>query len=156
MPWSILPPTISQAEKARTLAVYIKLMSLNSYRQARQLEKFASWPVPIQIMEETTRILPLRSTRSGRSVPIYSGFDDDSSDLDFVVAKPKKRKVSNSEVSTNDVQSAKVLSLKRKSSKDENTRPVKETKIDFDSDRIETVTSGNLTLKKDISTMIED
>ncbi|XP_063823002.1 uncharacterized protein LOC135072907 [Ostrinia nubilalis] len=133
MPWSLLPNTLTQAEKARTLAVYIKLMSINSYRQARQSATFASWPPPIQIIEETTRVQPLRSTRSGRSVPIYAGFDDDSSDLDFVITKTKKRKVSNSDKdNANDgVYSNKVVSLKRKS-KEENSRPVKEAKVNTD------------------------
>ncbi|KAM3964131.1 uncharacterized protein ACR2FA_001613 [Aphomia sociella] len=140
MPWSILPSTITQTEKARTLAVYIKLMSINSYRQARQSANFATWPPPIQIIEETTRIQPIRSTRSGRSVPIYSGFDDDSSDLDFVITKTKKRKVSNSDSNVNDCASShKSLSLKRKTSKDENIRPIKEPKIDLESNNLELV-----------------
>ncbi|XP_059050061.1 uncharacterized protein LOC131845065 [Achroia grisella] len=138
MPWSILPSTITQAEKARTLAVYIKLMSINSYRQARQCATFATWPPPIQIIEETTRIQPIRSTRSGRSVPIYSGFDDDSSDLDFVITKTKKRKVSNSDSNVSEsVVGPKTLSLKRKTSKDENVRPIKEAKTDADCNSME-------------------
>ncbi|XP_026752204.1 uncharacterized protein LOC113512504 [Galleria mellonella] len=140
LPWSILPSTITQAEKARTLAVYVKLMSINSYRQARQCANFATWPPPIQIIEETTRIQPIRSTRSGRSVPIYSGFDDDSSDLDFVVTKTKKRKISNSDSNVNEcLVSNKNLSLKRKTLKDENLRPIKEAKTDIDSNSLELI-----------------
>ncbi|KAI8439837.1 hypothetical protein MSG28_001308 [Choristoneura fumiferana] len=71
-------------------------------------------------IEETTRIQPIRSTRSGRSVPMYAGFDDDSSDLDFVITKTKKRKTSTSEHHTGEGEySNKVISLKRKTSKDE-------------------------------------
>lgn len=158
MPWSLLPNTISQAEKARTLAVYIKLMSINSYRQARQSATFANWPPPIQIVEETTRIQPLRSTRSGRSVPMYAGFDDDSSDLDFVITKTKKRKVSNSDTGNDGVYSNKVVSLKRKSSKDESiSRPVKEAKTNLDSADFESFALGNnLKPKKNLFTLVED
>lgn len=154
MPWSLLPNTLTQAEKARTLAVYIKLMSINSYRQARQSATFAAWPPPIQIVEETTRVQPLRSTRSGRSVPIYAGFDDDSSDLDFVITKTKKRKVSNSDKDNNTsegVYSNKVVSLKRKSSKDESSRPVKEAKINADTTDFESFALINVR-----TTIIED
>uniref|UniRef100_A0A2A4J027 Uncharacterized protein n=1 Tax=Heliothis virescens TaxID=7102 RepID=A0A2A4J027_HELVI len=103
LPWSLLPTTITPAEKARTLAVYIKLMSLNSYHQARQSANFVAWPPPLQIVEETTRVQPVRSTRSGRSVPVYADFDDDSSDLDFVITKTKKRKVSTSDHNGSDI-----------------------------------------------------
>lgn len=148
MPWSLLPGELTQAEKARTLAVYIKLMSINKYRQARQSVNFASWPPPIQIVEETMRVLPQRSTRSGRSVPIYSGFDEDSSDFDFVVSKSKKRKVSSSD--TNDgVYTNKTISLKRKTSRDDSFRPVKDSKI------IE-LPSNNVKTRKDLITLIED
>ncbi|KAG6460195.1 uncharacterized protein LOC115450005 isoform X2 [Manduca sexta] len=153
MPWSLLPGTITQAEKARTLAVYIKLMSMNNYLQARQSINFASWPPPIQILEESTRLQPIRSTRSGRSVPIYADFDDDSSDLDFVVTKTKKRKVSNSEQNvTEGVYSNKIVSLKRKTSRDENTRPVKEAKITIGNE----ILSNNIKVKKDLFSIIED
>lgn len=151
MPWSLLPSTITQAEKARTLAVYVKLMSINNYRQARQSPNFASWPPPIQIVEEAPRTQPIRSTRSGRSVPIYAGFDDDSSDFDIVVTKSKKRKVSNSEHS--DGAPTKSLSLKRKPSKDENSRPPKEPKLVFDNNKEPSI-SGNGA--KSVFTLIED
>lgn len=132
MPWSMLPNTITAAEKAHTLAVYIKLMSINNYRQARQCVNFTAWPPPIQILEESTRVQPVRSTRSGRSVPVYSGFDDDSSDFDLNVTKMKKRKVSNCDSNSNEgVYSNKVVSLKRKTTKEEGfSRPLKEPKID--------------------------
>lgn len=158
MPWSLLPNTLTQAEKARTLAVYIKLMSINSYRQARQSATFATWPPPIQIVEETTRIQPLRSTRSGRSVPIYAGFDDDSSDLDFVITKTKKRKVSSSDTGTDGVYSNKVVSLKRKSPKDNETttRPVKEAKTSDSSDFESFALGNNLKPKRNLFTLIED
>ncbi|XP_032515401.2 uncharacterized protein LOC116768714 [Danaus plexippus] len=126
MPWSLLPKFTAPAEKARTLAVYIKLMSINSYRQARQSTNLAVWPPPIQIME-STRSQPMRSTRSGRSVPVYTGFDDDSSDFDTIITK-KKRKVSNSDHCDMNY-SNKLVSLKRKPSKDESLRPIKEAKI---------------------------
>lgn len=153
MPWSLFPRTLTQAEKAQTLAVYIKLMCINKYRQARQSSVFAAWAPPIQILEETTRVQPIRSTRSGRSMPIYADFDDDSSDLDFVVTQSKKRKVSNCDQNSNDgVYSNKVVSLKRKPSKDDNTRPVKEAKI---------IDNGNLvndvqTISDEIFSLIED
>lgn len=151
MPWSLLPSTITQAEKARVLAVYIKLMSINTYCQARRSPNFATWPPPIQIIEETTRVQPLRSTRSGRSVPVYAGFDDDSSDLDFVITKTKKRKISNSEHS--EPSSSKFISLKRKPSKDENTRPIKEIKINPEIiEKFEPTVSP----KKSIFSIIED
>lgn len=152
MPWSLLPGNITQAEKARTLAVYIKLMSINSYRQARQTPKFIMWPPPIQIVEET-RVQPVRSTRSGRSVPVYSGFDDDSNDLDLVVTKTKKRKVSNSD-NTDGSGSNKCLSLKRKPSKEENSRPVKEAKMNPDNNKIDSIGSHNNV--KSIFSIIED
>ncbi|XP_034827240.1 uncharacterized protein [Maniola hyperantus] len=127
MPWSLFPTPLTPAEKARTLAAYIKVMSINNYRQARQSVNLASWPLPIQIVE-STRVQPLRSTRSGRSVPVYTDFDDDSSDFDQIITKTKKRKVS-----TNDqievVNTKKGLSLKRKLPKDENNRPMKEARI---------------------------
>lgn len=126
MPWSLIPQTLEPAEKARTLAVYIKLMSINNYRQARQSVNMAVWPPPIQIIE-STRIQPQRSTRSGRSVPVYTDYDDDSSDFDCLVTKIKKRKISNSD--ENDICSKKSLTLKRKISKDDNIRPVKEIKM---------------------------
>lgn len=129
MPWSLFPKTLTDTEKAHTLAVYIKLMSLNNYRQARRSATFASWPPPLQIVEESTRIQPMRSTRSGRSMPSYSGFDDDSTDFDFVVAKPKRRKISASQDTTDCIYSNKVVSLKRKTSKEESARPVKEAKF---------------------------
>lgn len=157
MPWSLLPNTLTQAEKARTLAVYIKLMSINTYRQARQSAIFAAWPPPIQIIEETTRVQPVRSTRSGRSVPVYADFDDDSTDLDFVVTKTKKRKVSASDHNGCDgIYSNKVLSLKRKSSKDDHSRPVKEAKTSTDN-KIEVISSENhVKPAKDLFTLIED
>ncbi|PZC82688.1 uncharacterized protein LOC110371659 isoform X1 [Helicoverpa armigera] len=157
LPWSLLPTTITPAEKARTLAVYIKLMSLNSYHQARQSANFAAWPPPLQIVEETTRVQPVRSTRSGRSVPVYADFDDDSSDLDFVVTKSKKRKVSTSDHNGSDgIYTNKVLSLKRKPSKDENNRPVKEPKLNTDN-KLEVVSSViPVKPKKDLFTIIED
>lgn len=149
LPWSILPVTINQTEKARALAVYIKLMSINNYRQARQLTNFASWPPPIQIVEEATRMQPLRSTRSGRSVPIYTGYDDDSHDFDFVITKTKRRKINDQ--STGDaVFSNKLVSLKRKPQKDENTRPIKEIKMNCENN-----TSGNLKSNKVLS-LVED
>ncbi|KAJ8730844.1 hypothetical protein PYW08_002257 [Mythimna loreyi] len=156
LPWSLLPTTITPAEKARSLAVYIKLMSLNSYHQARQSANFAAWPPPLQIVEETTRVQPVRSTRSGRSVPVYADFDDDSSDLDFVITKTKKRKVSTSEHNGSDgIYTNKVLSLKRKPAKDENNRPVKEAKMS--SDKLETVSGVTpVKPKKDLFTLIED
>lgn len=155
MPWSVLPNNITPAEKARALAVYIKMMSINSYRQARMSANFTVWPPPIQIVEETTRIQPIRSTRSGRSVPMYAGFDDDSSDLDFVITKTKKRKTSNSEHHTGEGEySNKVISLKRKPSKDENIRPVKEPKISTDTNK--DTTGNNIKPKKDLFTLIED
>ncbi|KPI92670.1 PREDICTED: uncharacterized protein LOC106124199 [Papilio xuthus] len=144
MPWSILPNTLTPAEKAHTLAVYIKLMSINNYRQARQSVNFAAWPPPLQIVEETTRIQPVRSTRSGRSVPQYCGFDDDSSDFDIVVTKTKKRKISNSDNASDGVYSNKVVSLKRKTTKEDNTRPVKEPKIATDANKLELINNGNL------------
>lgn len=127
MPWSILPNSLTPAEKARTLSAYIKVMSINNYRQARQSVNLAPWPSPIPIIE-TTRVQPLRSTRSGRSVPVYTDFDEDSSDFDQVITKTKKRKVSNNDHSEV-ANPKKALSLKRKSSKDENIRPLKEAKI---------------------------
>ncbi|KAJ8721548.1 hypothetical protein PYW07_002323 [Mythimna separata] len=156
LPWSLLPTTITPAEKARSLAVYIKLMSLNSYHQARQSANFAAWPPPLQIVEETTRVQPVRSTRSGRSVPVYADFDDDSSDLDFVITKTKKRKVSASDHNGSDgIYTNKCLSLKRKPVKDENNRPVKEAKLS--SDRIESVSGVTpVKPKKDLFTLIED
>lgn len=156
LPWSLLPTTITPAEKARSLAVYIKLMSLNSYHQARQSANFAAWPPPLQIVEESTRVQPVRSTRSGRSVPVYADFDDDSSDLDFVITKTKKRKVSTSDHNGSDgVYTNKVLSLKRKPSKDENNRPVKEAKMS--TEKLEAV-SGVIPVKpkKDLFSVIED
>ncbi|CAG4971557.1 unnamed protein product [Parnassius apollo] len=145
MPWSILPSTITAAERAHTLAVYIKLMSINNYRQARQSVNFTAWPPPLQIIEESTRILPTRSTRSGRSVPVYCGFDDDSSDFETVVTKTKKRKISNSDNNVNDgVYTNKIVSLKRKTTKDDNTRPVKELKIVSDVNNLELVNSGKI------------
>lgn len=146
MPWSLLPGALTQAEKARTLAVYIKLMSINTYKQARLSSNFATWPPPLQIVEESTRVQPMRSTRSGRTVPIYSGFDDDSSDFDLDITKKKKRKVSNSE-NNDGLYSNKVVSLKRKTSKDENGRPAKESKL--------SEISGN-NVKNDLFTLIED
>lgn len=133
-------------------------MSINSYRQARQSAVFASWPPPLQIVEETIRVQPLRSTRSGRSVPIYAGFDDDSSDFDLVITKTKKRKISNSDYNGSDgVYSNKVVSLKRKSSKEESTRPVKEAKVSVDSDDLEPFALGNNGKpKKNLFTLIED
>lgn len=98
----------------------------------------AAWPPPLEIVEETTRIQPIRSTRSGRSFPIYVGFDEDSSDLDITVTKSKKRKESHSENHTNGTHSKKNLSLKRKSSKDENNRPTKELKTASECNRMET------------------
>lgn len=130
LPWSLLPSNITPAEKARALAVYIQLMSINSYRHARTSLKLAAWPPPIQIIESTKP--SLRSTRSGRSVPVYVVFDEDSSDFDSVVVKTKKRKVSTSE--KNEVYYPnKVVSLKRKTQKDDHFRPVKEAKTDCDS-----------------------
>lgn len=143
MPWSILPSTLTAAEKAHTLAVYIKLMSINNYRQARQSVNFAAWPPPLQIVEEATRIQPVRSTRSGRSVPQYCGFDDDSSDLDIIVTKSKKRKVSNSDNASDGLYSNKVVSLKRKT-KEDNTRPVKEPKIANDANKLELINNCNV------------
>ncbi|RVE52653.1 hypothetical protein evm_002772 [Chilo suppressalis] len=161
MPWSVLPNTITQAEKARTLAVYIKLMSINSYRQARLSATFVTWPPPIQIVEGTTRVQPLRSTRSGRSMPMYAGFDDDSSDFDLVITKHKKRKISNIDSNGDDgVYSNKVISLKRKSSKEESVKSVKEMKLNVESTDLETFALGNnLKPKKSIVTnvtIIED
>ncbi|XP_013193666.2 uncharacterized protein LOC106137395 isoform X1 [Amyelois transitella] len=157
LPWSILPSSINLAEKAQTLAVYVKLMSINTYRQARQSSNFVSWPPPIQIVEETTRVQPLRSTRSGRSVPMYCGFDDDSTDLDFVISKPKKRKVSNSETNNSEVNVNKSLSLKRKPSKDENVRPAKEAKPCIQSNGIKIISSETkVKPKRDLFTLIED
>ncbi|CAF4848059.1 unnamed protein product [Pieris macdunnoughi] len=127
LPWSLFPNSTSAAERARLLVVYFKIMSLNNYRQARQSVNLAAWPPPLQILEETTRIQPQRSTRSGRSVPVYAGFDDDSSDVDFVITKSKKRKVSNSDHS--DLNTNKGLGLKRKSGKDDNSKTTKEAKI---------------------------
>lgn len=126
LPWSLFTSSISAAERARLLVVYFKIMSLNNYRQARQSVNLAAWPPPLQILEETTRIQPQRSTRSGRSVPVYAGFDDDSSDVDFVVTKSKKRKVSNSD--HNEIGTSKGLGLKKKS-KDDNSRTTKEAKL---------------------------
>lgn len=138
--------------------MYIKLMSINSYRQARLKSNFAAWPPPLQIIEESTsRMHSLRSTRSGRSVPVYhADLDDDSSDVDFVVAKPKKRKVSGSD--NDGVYSNKVISLKRKTSKDENSRPVKEMKVSTEIVPFEASTSsnGNGRAKRDIFKFIED
>ncbi|XP_063384380.1 uncharacterized protein LOC134670482 [Cydia fagiglandana] len=158
MPWSVLPSNITQAEKAQALAVYIKMMSINNYRQARLSANFTVWPPPIQIVEETTRVQPVRSTRSGRSVPVYAGFDDDSSDLDFVITKTKKRKISNSDPNDKDgVYSNKVISLKRKPSKDENMRPVKEQKMNAVQEcNNETVAINSLKPKKELFTLIED
>lgn len=148
MPWSLFSETLTNTEKAQTLAVYIKLMSINSYRQARRSAIFASWPPPIQIVEESTKIQPMRSTRSGRTVPSYSGFDEESNDFDFVVTKSKRRKVSNSQDTTDGVYSNKVISLKRKSSKDDASRPPKEFKL---------VEIGNgVKPKHDLFTLIED
>lgn len=158
MPWSLLPNTLSQAEKAKTLSVYIKLMSINTYRQARQSANFAAWPPPIQIIEETMRVQPVRSTRSGRSVPVYADFDDDSSDLDFVITKSKKRKVSSSDHNGSDgIYSNRVLSLKRKPTKDDNSRPVKEAKMSTDT-KIEVACSNDNPVKpkKDLFSLIED
>ncbi|CAG9785480.1 unnamed protein product [Diatraea saccharalis] len=158
MPWCVLPNTITQAEKARTLAVYIKLMSINSYRQARQSATFANWPPPIQIIEETTRVQPIRSTRSGRSMPIYAGFDDDSSDFDLVITKTKKRKMSNNDNNEDDgIYSNKVVSLKRKSPKEDTVRPIKEVKLNVESADFESFALGNnLKPKRNLFTIIED
>ncbi|CAH2245040.1 uncharacterized protein LOC120627288 [Pararge aegeria] len=127
MPWSLLPNTLTPAEKARTLAAYIKVMSLNNYRQARQSVNLLAWPLPIQIIE-STRVQPLRSTRSGRSVPVYTDFDEDSSDFDQVITKTKRRKISCDDQNEAAI-TKKGLSLKRKFPKDENVRPLKEAKI---------------------------
>lgn len=152
MPWSLLPVTISQKEKACALAIYIKMMSVNNYRQARQLTNLATWPPPIQIVEGSTRVQPLRSTRSGRSVPVYSGYDDDSSDMDFVITKTKRRKVSNSDhVDLDGLYTNKVISLKRKSQKDENTRPVKEVKTNTENN----LAGNNTKTKRDIFSPVE-
>lgn len=157
MPWSLFSKTLTQADKARTLSVYIKLMSVNAYHQARQSAKFTVWPPPIQIVEETTRVQPLRCTRSGRSVPVYADFDDDSTDLDFVITKSKKRKVSPTDQNgTDGIYLNKVLSLKRKPAKDENGRPVKEAKISAD-ENIDIVSpENNMKSKQDLFTSIED
>lgn len=158
MPWSLMPGTLTQAEKARTLAVYIKLMSINNYRQARQSPKFMSWPPPIQIVEETARVQPLRSTRSGRLiVPVYAPTcdDDDDSDFDFVVTKPKKRKPSNSEHPVEGT-GGKTISLKRKSSKDEYIRIVKEPKFDGENKEEPVSSSQNVKRSMKILSMIED
>ncbi|XP_041984760.1 uncharacterized protein LOC121737216 [Aricia agestis] len=157
LPWSLLPTDITPAEKARTLAVYIKLMSIDNYRQARQRTNLAAWPPPIEIIETTTKSHPVRSTRSGRSVPIYADFDEDSSDFDCIVTKTKKRKVSSSD-DKDATYSGKVLSLKRKTSKDENIRPIKEPKLTSDSVKSKS-DSGNkpLTDKQiDLCLLIED
>ncbi|XP_028032545.1 uncharacterized protein LOC114244829 [Bombyx mandarina] len=152
MPWSIFPEQLTQTEKAQTLAIYIKLMSINNYHQARKSGNFATWPPPIQIIEES-RVQPIRSTRSGRSVPIYADFDDDSSDLDFVITKTKKRKVSNSEYNANEgVYSNKVVSLKRKPSKDEDVRPSKEAKVNKIDKEIISIGKN----KRDLFSLIED
>ncbi|XP_026732723.1 uncharacterized protein LOC113497381 isoform X1 [Trichoplusia ni] len=156
LPWSLLPTTITPAEKARTLAIYIKLMSLNNYRQARQSANFAVWPPPIQIVEETTRVQPMRSTRSGRSVPVYDFDDEDSSDADLTTTKSKKRKVSNSDHNgTDGIYTNKVLSLKRKPPKEENNvRSVKEPKMD---NKLEVVSIGNpVKPKVELFSLIED
>lgn len=148
MPWSLFSEKLTNTEKAHTLAVYIKLMSINSYRQARRSSIFATWPPPVQIVEESTKILPMRSTRSGRTVPSYSGFDEDSTDFDFVVTKAKRRKVSTSQDTTDGVFSNKVMSLKRKTSKDESSRPSKEPKL--------TEIGNGVKPKHDMFTLIED
>ncbi|CAH2108160.1 unnamed protein product [Euphydryas editha] len=149
MPWSLIPTTLAPTEKARTLAVYIKLMSINAYRQARQSPNMTAWSSPIQIME-STRIQPHRSTRSGRSVPLYTDFDDDSSDFNCVITKTKKRRTSCNE--QNDVSIKKgSLSLKRKLSKDEHIRPIKEAKVITD---IQKADENNL--KVDIYSLVED
>ncbi|KOB69401.1 Glutamate synthase (NADPH) [Operophtera brumata] len=153
MPWSLFSKELTNTEKAHTLAVYIKLMSINSYRQARRSANFASWPPPIQIVEESTKILPMRSTRSGRTVPSYSGFDEDSTDFDFLVhsSKPKRRKVSTSQdivKKQDEIYSNKVVSLKRKTSKDESSRPAKEPKLNE--------IGNGVKPKHDMFTLIED
>ncbi|KAJ0175628.1 hypothetical protein K1T71_008787 [Dendrolimus kikuchii] len=153
LPWSLLPVTITQTEKARALAVYVKLMSINNYRQARQLTNFASWPPPIQIVEEATRIQPLRSTRSGRSVPIYTGYDDDSPDIDFVITKTKRRKI-NDQSAGDGVYSNKVVSLKRKTQRDENSRPIKEIKMNCENDASANII--NIKTSKEAYSFVED
>lgn len=148
MPWSLFSKTLTSSEKAHTLAVYIKLMSINSYRQARRSAIFASWPPPIQIVEKSLTIMPIRSTRSGRSVPSYSGFDEDSTDFDFAVTNPKRRKLSASQDTTDGLYTNKVISLKRKTCNDDFTRPSKESKF---------IEMGNgVKPKHDMFTLIED
>ncbi|CAG4985933.1 unnamed protein product [Colias eurytheme] len=149
LPWSLFPSASTPTEKARLLAVYFKIMSLNNYRQARQSVNLGAWPPPLQILEETTRTQPMRSTRSGRSVPVYAGFDDDSSDVDFVVTKTKKRKVSNSD---HNESGTKGLSLKRKVSKDENLRPIKEVKLNEVNEKGPDIQKS----KADVYLLIED
>ncbi|XP_026500386.2 uncharacterized protein LOC113403931 [Vanessa tameamea] len=149
MPWSLIPHTLAPAEKARTLAVYIKLMSINSYRQARQSSNMTAWSPPIQIVE-STRIQPHRSTRSGRSVPLYADYDDDSSDFDCVITKSKKRRVSNTDQTDTCIK--KGLSLKRKLQKDENIRPVKEAKVIHEIQR----SDDENNLKVDIYSIVDD
>lgn len=149
MPWSLIPQSLEPAEKARTLAVYIKLMSINNYRQARQSVNMATWPPPIQIIE-STRTQPQRSTRSGRSVPVYTDYDDDSSDFDCLVTKIKKRKVSNSD--HGDICPKKSLTLKRKISRDDNARPIKEVKIRNEIQKLES--EGHV--HADLFSIIED
>ncbi|GBP63274.1 hypothetical protein EVAR_89064_1 [Eumeta japonica] len=130
LPWSVLPQNLTPTQRARTLAIYIKLISINRYRQARQAMEFETWPTPIQIAEESHRLQPVRSTRSGRMVPTYTDIDDDSSDLDFVVTKTKRRKVSNTEIveGGGGLYANKTFSLKRKPSFDENRRFSKDVK----------------------------
>lgn len=135
LPWCLLPNDITPAQKARTLAVYIKIMAINRYRQARQTIKFASWPPPIQIVEESTRVQPVRSTRSGRIAPMYAEYDDDLTDLDYIVGKTKRRKVSGTEVDLRaggGIYSNKTMSLKRKPTSDEGEKPGKEIKLSND------------------------
>ncbi|XP_050347206.1 uncharacterized protein LOC126771386 isoform X2 [Nymphalis io] len=149
MPWSLIPHTLAPAEKARTLAVYIKLMSINSYRQARQSTNMTAWSPPIQIVE-ATRLQPHRSTRSGRCVPLYADYDDDSSDFDCVITKSKKRRVLNTDQTDSCIK--KGLSLKRKQSKDENIRPVKEPKVIHEIQK----SDDENNLKVDIYSLIDD
>lgn len=149
LPWSLIPTALTPTEKARTLAVYIKLMSINAYRQARQSTNLTVWSPSIQIME-STRIQPHRSTRSGRSVPLYTDFDDDSSDFDCVITKSKKRRTSNNEQNDACIKKGS-LSLKRKISKDEQIRPIKEAKVITEIQK-----SDENNLNVDVYSIVED
>lgn len=119
MPWCVMPVQLTQSQRARILAVYLKYMAINRHSQARQAIKFAVWSAPIQIFEEsTTRIQPCRSTRRDRVIPTYMEIEDDSSDLDYVISNTKRKKILDPENEVGGIYPTKNLTLKRKAEND--------------------------------------